>query len=887
MTRHFHAALPLALLSLLALGSSTPSALGQQASNLPPEIPRTQTFDEANARARDPRWISLKRAEFDSARGEPEIPSDLTSEDRAVHERSYFLVQLHPPVTETVKDQIRAAGGDVLDYVPNHAFIVRATKAQLAAIASLPAVVWTGDFHPAYRLEDRLDRASLDERYVDRFVTITVVAFEGVSRASVETQILQRGAAILAMHDDTGRWIVDAIATPPVARWLAQAPDLQWIEPADEAGPRNNTAVWTVQTNASGNTKIWNQGLRGEGQIIGHMDGSIALTSCYFADPGGNPIGPNHRKIVYNSGTGVDGHGTHTAGTSVGDAQPVNGSTSNRGHAYLAKIAHTTGFPTTTFSSIATTHANNGARMHTNSWGNDSTTAYNTLCNQIDSFSWNNEDNLVFFASTNTATLKNPENSKNLLAINASGNGGSSNNFCSGGTGPTADGRRKPELYAPGCGIVSAGTGSCSTASMGGTSMACPAATGAGALVRQYFMDGWYPTGAKVPANAFTPTGALVKAMLVNCGQDMTSIAGYPSNQEGWGRILLDDCLFFTGETNKLFVKDVRKSQGFTAVNQTRTYTFNVLSSAVPLKVTLAFHDFPGTVNSSNPVVNDLNLEVTAPGGTLYRGNVLSGGWSTTGGTADAKNNVERVLLASPPVGQYTVVVRAAALPQVNQGFGLAVSGNVSETLPVPQITGFSPNPIPLAQAFAPPVLTIQGSNFTGATSVKIGSVTYSTGQFNVVNDGTITVAFNPPPQEVGQVAVQVTAPSGTSPSALVQINLPTSRVCMLSKNTVASGGTLTIYMAAPNPGNLPLLAVSQCLTPFDIPPYVTYPFGGCGDFQFLSPVPAFSSAGLSTVTVTVPLGATGTFYLAFAEWNPVNPTFPLLVSSLAVLLVN
>ena len=35
---------------------------------------------------------------------------------------------------------------------------------------------------------------------------------------------------------------------------------------------------------------------------------------------------------------------------------------------------------------------------------------------------------------------------------------------------------------------------------MAGTSMACPAVSGAGLLVRQYFTDGFYPTGAKVPA---------------------------------------------------------------------------------------------------------------------------------------------------------------------------------------------------------------------------------------------------------------------------------------------------------------------------------------------------------------------------------------------------
>ena len=48
-----------------------------------------------------------------------------------------------------------------------------------------------------------------------------------------------------------------------------------------------------------------------------------------------------------------------------------------------------------------------------------------------------------------------------------------------------------------------------------GTSMSTPVVAGAVALVRQYFMQGYYPTGAAVAANAFTPTGPLLKAVLL------------------------------------------------------------------------------------------------------------------------------------------------------------------------------------------------------------------------------------------------------------------------------------------------------------------------------------------------------------------------------------
>ncbi len=52
-------------------------------------------------------------------------------------------------------------------------------------------------------------------------------------------------------------------------------------------------------------------------------------------------------------------------------------------------------------------------------------------------------------------------------------------------------------------------------AALQGTSMATPLAAGSAALVRQYFLDGFYPSGAATPAAAFAPSGVLVKAVML------------------------------------------------------------------------------------------------------------------------------------------------------------------------------------------------------------------------------------------------------------------------------------------------------------------------------------------------------------------------------------
>lgn len=45
--------------------------------------------------------------------------------------------------------------------------------------------------------------------------------------------------------------------------------------------------------------------------------------------------------------------------------------------------------------------------------------------------------------------------------------------------------------------------------------MATPVVAGSAALVRQYFTDGFYPSGRATPADALTPSGALIKAVMI------------------------------------------------------------------------------------------------------------------------------------------------------------------------------------------------------------------------------------------------------------------------------------------------------------------------------------------------------------------------------------
>jgi hypothetical protein len=599
-----------------------------------------------------------------------------------------YLVQLDGPITPARRASMVGAGLSIGDYLPSFAYIVRIDRADAQALAGLGFVRYVTPFEDSWKLSPELgvrpfqtaERLALRTAGQSRLV---VTLFDGEPADAALAHIAQIPGAVVTSVQDVGTQR-DILVTMPSAGApaLASVPSVQFVEDAPELTFRNSTTAWIIQSNASGSTTLWNNGLRGQNQIVGVMDGKLDRNHCSFTDT--DPIGPLHRKIIaYNTTAGSESHGTHVSGTAAGDAG-VAGNT--RGIAYEAKIAFDDipSFTDAAMYANLQTHHNQGARSHTNSWGDDGTVSYNSLCRGVDRFSYDFEDSLVMFAVTNTSTLKNPENAKNLVGVGASQDTPNQGNFCSGGAGPTADGRRKPEVYAPGCSTTSASSGTtCSTVSFTGTSMASPAIGGLALLLRQYYTDGYYPSGAATPSDAFTPTAALVKATLINSSVDMSGITGYPSNSEGWGRALADEALYFSGETRRLIVGDVRNADGL-STGEFDEIPIQVNSSAQKLKVTMVFTDPPASASTgtANAAINNLDLEVVSPSGTVYKGNVFTSGQSSTGGTADAKNNVEQVHINSPATGEWTVRVKATAVSSGLQGYAVATSGVIDPPTP-------------------------------------------------------------------------------------------------------------------------------------------------------------------------------------------------------------
>jgi uncharacterized repeat protein (TIGR01451 family) len=510
---------------------------------------------------------------------------------------------------------------------------------------------------------------------------------------------------------------------------IARLDQVRWIEEIPEFFDSNGNTAGTIQSGTPGNTPIWNQGIHGEGQIVGVTDGAaLDLDHCWFRDSANNTPSPTHRKVVgfRNASSSSDGsHSTFVSGIVAGDDFNNPGGAANRGNAWAARITYSNrcdldldpvsncGLGSASLLDYLLAAATDGARIHTNSWHGEPDPQYNQIAVDVDTFIWNNEDNLVLGSSGNVGeAIGPPGTAKNALCVSAAQVFPSQNNFGDGNNGPTPDGRRKPDIFAPGCSITSSNVGTaCGTDTRGcATSWATPAMAGAAALVRQYYTEGWFPTGTKQGTNALTPTGALIKATLLNSTVDMTGITGFPgsvagpglTNREGWGLARLNNTLFFPGSARNLRVWDIHNADGLNT-GESRTQQIAVASGAQPLKVTLVWADPPGAVGSDTPVVNNLNLTVTSPDGTqTFLGNVFAGGFSSVGGTADAINNVEMVLINAPATGVWSITVSAPAVNVGNpgQGFALVATADMSES-DLAITKNVTPNPIVIGVDFS------------------------------------------------------------------------------------------------------------------------------------------------------------------------------------------
>ncbi|MFL6212948.1 MAG: S8 family serine peptidase [Blastocatellia bacterium] len=496
-----------------------------------------------------------------------------------------------------------------------------------------------------------------------------------------------------------------------------------------------------------------------------------------------------HSRVVYNRNYADDGqvddrrgHGTLVASLAAGlgasDRVDSNGYMLGMGVDPMARVGASRIFNVSggiysrlSFTNVASTAYGNGARISNNSWGNganvyDATAQeYDALTRDAQPQTAGNQEMLFVFAAGNQGAgghIGSPGTAKNVIAVAASENyrpegtdscnlDGQGNIGPSGANsaldilryssgGPTADGRTKPDISAPGTHTYGAASRSPMFNALGlcpgvpiyqppgqdyytwssGTSMATPHVAGAASLARRFF------TAKNLLGDGRAPSPAMAKAFLINAATYMTGEnAGdnLPSTRQGYGLLNLSRAMDATAR--KLIDQSVR----FTESGQSYEINGSLADRSQPLRVTLCWTDAIGSLIGP-ALVNDLDLEVRIGDAVVFRGNHFEGGLTIEGGDADRLNNVESIIIPASAIpesfaGNFKIVVRAANIAgdgvpgndsTLDQDFALVVA-NIAAPLEPPPV---KPVPIISNVTYLKKTITIAGRDFTAAARVEI-----------------------------------------------------------------------------------------------------------------------------------------------------------------------
>ncbi|TVR90936.1 MAG: hypothetical protein EA418_14485, partial [Wenzhouxiangellaceae bacterium] len=611
----------------------------------------------------------------------------------------FHLIQFQGPVRAEWLAQASAGGMEMVQYIHPFTYVVWADALSLSSARNLSSVRWVGDFLPEFRvIPEQRGLGSGNE-------PTNILVSRHVNLRSLQSDMRALGASILNVTPYLGHFQILEVSAPgdrymDLGR-MAGIYTIQQAIPMMPRGEMSNQAIVNPNFTSNQNTvpgyAAWlaDTGYDGDGVIVSIIDGGIRTTHQDI-------VGQMSPCVIQGSPTscttGNDSHGTHVAGAVAGSGASgvtdAGGFLRGQGVAPGARMVqqrYQSNGLTYSFGSTCTSPTGpycttpsgmlvlfreaqlSGALLANNSWGSTGIKiGYDLPSQQVDVVTRDANPDLpgaqpvlpvwsvmngggTVSGACNNNSLGAPDEAKNLFAVGSTqlipgsfvgGSVPNPSNFFNvsynSAHGPACDGRVGVHIVAPGCATDSPTAGSDSAYSAGfcGTSMASPVVSGALAVFIERYRD----------LHAADPSPAMMKAAMMgvainmhgNQGANGQTITETPSGIQGFGRVDLDAAvnpphavMYFDQETV------------FTDVGQDWSLRLVADDPTEPVRVMLVWTDAHGSgLGGSTPAwVNLLDLAVEADTGTYLGNQIGSDGFSQTGGTPDARNNMEAVFL--------------------------------------------------------------------------------------------------------------------------------------------------------------------------------------------------------------------------------------------------
>lgn len=558
--------------------------------------------------------------------------------------------------TLAIQEDLRAAGIELNSYLPHHTYAFTALNGIPITLLKQKGIISIIPYSNAMKMSFDLKNETIGDWAIQGDKTlINVEHFDLINRDSFMQHLKNDNIEIVEAYT-TGNLAVVAVENTRLPE-LASFNYIRYLEVIPPPSVKEDTDGRGLHRASNLDTqRVGGRNYTGEGIGVLVRDDGIVGPHIDFEGRIDNTLA---------NGSGQT-HGDGVAGILAGAG---NLNPENRGMAAGSNV-FVSNYASSFLDGATTTFIGNGSVQITNSsYGNGCNGGYTTIANRVDAQTNTTPSLLHVFSAGNSNGADcgygaggqwgnitgGHKQGKNVIATANVFDDGTIASSSS--KGPATDGRIKPDITAHGQGHISTDENNGYRA-FGGTSGASPGIAGVAAQLYEAYVSlgGTFST---------LPESALIKAIMLNTANDAGNVG--PDFQFGWG-IVNGLRAVKTLEDGRFFNQTI--SQGN---NQNTAITIPANTSQ--LKIMLYWSDPAATPGATTALVNDLDLTVTDPTGTISNPWILNSTPNvsalsqpaTTG--VDRLNNMEQVLINNPTAGNYTINVTGFNVPMGAQKY--------------------------------------------------------------------------------------------------------------------------------------------------------------------------------------------------------------------------
>lgn len=564
----------------------------------------------------------------------------------------FLVLQFYDLPNNLQKIQLGVAGVELLDYIPNYAYLARVPEGidlstlpiraamPLSAINKMSLQLQQGDYEPcAYKY----GTVSLE---VAPMPTISPSHLRNILETDLEARAIITGSRVKVSIDESDLML------------LAQHP-----------------AVKSLKSIQCAPTK---EGIRG--RTLGRMNGGNGYTHTAYEGRGvgiaiGDDGGVNHidfkgRLFDHTQSQGGN-HGDMTSGLAIGagNLNPYGMGMATKSYLHLYDFD---GMPHVV--NAIQSYLQDGVVITSTSFSEGCSAVYNYVSAEIDLQVYTQPQLLHFFSAGNSSgnpcnaiygQVANPfgvhfgnitggrKCAKNVIAVgNVTYN---DSLFILSSRGPALDGRIKPDICAHGQGNLSTDADNRYRPG-GGTSAASPTAAGGAALLYEAY---------RLLHTGMNPESGLIKALMLNTAEDLGRPG--PDFEFGWGRLNI-------GRAIKTLTNGQYLQNNITH-NFQKYHQITIPEGIREARIMVYWTDPAGSPLSSKALVNDIDIMMINNSGQQFKPLVLSTVAHIDSLTKpaypgeDHLNNVEQVVLKDPQAGAYSLKVFGKTITTTQQNY--------------------------------------------------------------------------------------------------------------------------------------------------------------------------------------------------------------------------